>query len=377
MKNLPIALGIALVYLGLHFFTHIHPRYESMLSFSEGKYQAADWKISQAYLNDVVAYHKELPAFQKRPIITQLSSLLGGPENQGLAWLILNYLGLLSLSLAILLGKTLRWKEFLLFGLSFPVLFSFFPPIYSYEDLWQWTFLVLCFRFREKPSLSIAFFILACLVRETSLILIPFWILLETKSDSFFQRYLKIPLIAGILGGIAVFLLWSLLSIEGAKEQEGWAYRIQHFSLNFFDANRSKESIHAFFLTGLLPFLLLKKPSKRTWIWVGAFLLNALLIFLFAKARESRLFLLPMVFLWAGILPFRFPKVIKVPRGILGLILLFSGGITWILMSNTFHISIGTPSDSPFEIYAYIYYFTSIVLIGTIIHKQLVKRELN
>ena len=272
--------------------------------------------LNNAYLTDVVEYHKEEVAFAARPATTWLLEHISQFTGLSIGWsfTILNFVflciaGILVSVLSFRLKQSVpkSYLSQILFWLSFPILFAFFPMIYSYDDPLQYVLILgsLVFLKDRRLLAFLLLFFLSLLVRESGLILLPgiLWILLDNEKPILKASNFKL-LGALVLPAISYFIFsaWyanhlNITNELNALNQNRWVC----FGQNFGDPQFRIESIVSFFLVCLLPILtwpeFKKLNSKWAWAFLGTLILNTILVLIFTRARESRLFFIPLL-LW-------------------------------------------------------------------------------
>ncbi len=310
-----ISLFFTLFSLGIH-----------MASFSDSMFNDNNHRVSNGYLTYMVNYHKELPAFSRRPLSTfliEMTSQLSG-LSIGESYIWVNY------TLFFLSGVLLFWLAFKLtnaywnsifamaaYFLSFSVFFAFFSPIYTYDEPLQYCLILMALLslLKQRWLAYIFCFTLATISRETSVLLLPAMALffpVGINSSRLFwskenlRKWLLIftPIFLYIIF-LGIFLSQKEL-LKGAETEVG--DRFSCFLENFENQKNAVESIVSIFLSlGTFLYLLwafLKNgaPTNLEKKLINAFLLtfvlNTVIVLLLSFARESRLFTLPLFFLW-------------------------------------------------------------------------------
>ena len=304
---------------------HVLPSWNSMINFKGGVYNPAKEKLANDYLQAVVAYHKEEPAFARRPFTSWMIEavhygigLSWGESFTGVNFLLLFLTGWLVYYLALLYksGEGAALLSLLLFYLSASVLFAFFPTNYSYDEPLQYFFLLLTLIHVERKRWLWAglFFTGALIARENSLLLYPAFVLFllpgakqrfSYKSKAFLKQ-LGLSTIPIFLYLIFVFLYSSYHDLFNLS-QEGVAERFSVFRYNFQNRQYAVESLVSGFLVLGWPLYLLFYTDKNSLTdrekrlipaVVLSVVLNTIVVLLMTKARELRLFALPLIFLW-------------------------------------------------------------------------------
>lgn len=271
--------------------------------------------LNEAYLVDVVEYHKEEPAFRARPVTTLLVEKTAQISGLSVGWsfTLINFLflwmgGILVSLLAFQVTKTLAHAYYaqLAFWLSFPILFAFFPMIYSYDDPLQYVLILVALIFlRQKNWIGFTVsFTASLLIRESGLILLPgiLWITYDFNARINSGKNLKT--LAILVMPIMVYYTFAFFYAQhlGIAEElkETGKNRLVCFGENFRDQQFGIESIVSFVLVSLLALVTWPKFREQNKTWSQAFMitlvLNTIVVLLFTKARESRLFIMPLFF---------------------------------------------------------------------------------
>lgn len=299
-----VYLGLALTALSLAL--HFAPIWENMLN--RGAETWDEQPLPYDYLETVIAAHSDGsdPAFARRPLTTwSIGALnaIGLTPKQGFITIgLLGFLlsGMLVFGLARQVGageRTALLSQALFHG-SPTVLMAWFDPLYTYDEPLQYAALLLALLLLLRAR-WVAFamaFAVALLARETSLLLLPVFVLLAPDR--------RAALLAGLLG-VAVLAVWLALAPMGASAPEltaDLARRSGYAALNFSRA-RIGETIGFLLLVLALPlFVALRGPSAVPAPWRRGFLLalllNTPLVLVGAYAREARLLALPLIVLW-------------------------------------------------------------------------------
>ena len=345
--------------------------------------------LNEAYLSDVVNYHKEEPSFRVRPITTFLVEKTAQFSGLTIGWsfTILNFffLWIGGILVSILSFQVTRntWHAYLaqlVFWLSFPVLFAFFPMIYSYDDPLQYVFILtaLIFFNRKQWTGFVAFFTLSLIVRESGLILLPglLWISGDINAHFYTKKNLKtfsilaIPVV--IYYAFTTFYAMHLNIIEELKSIG--QNRLVCFGENFRDQQFGIESIVSFMLVSLIAIITWPELKAKNNKWSQAFLitlvLNTIVVLLFTKARESRLFIMPLFFWFpfAGEIIAKHVQVLtsnmrQKPLKALGLLAYFA--IPAALLAFYFYQPTGM---KPHDNWHQEYLFVLLILAGLILH---------
>lgn len=314
-KGLPWMLSF--LFTGFIYQIHMTPNVDSMLNENNDR-------LSLVFLKSQIRYHQEFAPFARRPLTSSLiettTKVFDIPLGQAFVYvnfffLFLSGLLLYTLSRALHANPKQGLGNMTVYFLSFSVLFSFFPPVFSYDEPLQYCLILFALWafVQRRWWLFAPFFTLALICRETSMLLLPalffFWpgLRIEKKTPpTSLQRYLLLFL--PVL--FYVFFIGYYLETNdlwGATQNE-MNSRFGCFFENFENPKNTVESMTSLFLTlGLFLYLttvVLKRKTVSAFDkkWLQAFVLtvalNTPLVFLTSFARESRLFALPLFFLW-------------------------------------------------------------------------------
>ncbi|WP_116541678.1 hypothetical protein [Pontibacter virosus] len=351
--------------------------------------------ISDEYLTRVITYHKEHPAFAKRPLTTYLTEQLSHNTTLsiGESFTLINFFllflcGLAIYYCAILIGSCTSEAllSVALYYLSFSTLFAFFPPIYSYDEPLQYLliYLGLMAALRNKWTLYILMFSLAIIARESTLILLPGLALLTVHTPALSVAFFKKVAILLIPAVVYVIYLYFFITLNeiGAASKQDFQERLKHFYGNFRDLKFAIESVASFFLaSGLQTYLLYSYASRKSLSpiekkYVKAFvftlLINTVIVILTTYVRETRLFALPLIFLFPlmGRIVLRELNYIRWKLSVitrrelikyLPLFLILSAVCITVTYKYYFQ-TIGSQAENLFNEY------TAIVLLVTIVH---------
>jgi hypothetical protein len=282
-------------------------------------------------LQSTLDYHRTLPVFASRPLTSGAVGLLNrwtGIEE----WLILALMNplLLVLSAVMLYALSLHWgakpwgawMAAALYLFSFPNLFAFVPPIYTYDEPLQFVLMLGALRFLPPPPLVrsasmmtfrhtpfqeifrvAAFGLLmglSFLARESGLILLPCLYFLYQNPQN---ARANLIVIGGLLWALG---LWSLIKILGPETPSAelwqWEIRTTNLQANFQNQTYTIESLTAVFLVLAWPIrwalLLIRRFPDFGFAFLITLAMNTSMVLSMAKAREARLFALPLIILW-------------------------------------------------------------------------------
>ena len=353
-----LLIPFCLTVSGIILFFHFLGEPDSMLNLEVFRADPLSGNWSNTYLESVVDHHLKEWTFSKRSIFT--SCLLGVSSifsiSNSMSFLLCNAFllvvnGYLIGRLALKFSNNIQavFASTTIFYLSFPILFAFYPPVYTYEDLLQIAVILasILFLVDQKWLLFSVFILMAILVRETTLFILPILLLyVNTQQKKKITLYLLIPAISGILFWIIT------LSSSGSTI----ASRPACLIFNFSDTPHIIETIFSL-MCAFLPVWLISRfvrnaGAKRLFLLV--FGVNALIVLCFAYARETRLFYLPIYFL-IPMVDFDLKKIsslilVTQLRVVLLFILIFSAAFTVIHL--VYQPTIAQTSELSFEIYA-------------------------
>ncbi|WP_026813089.1 hypothetical protein [Arenibacter certesii] len=310
-----IGLGFVLFIFVLH-----------MLPISDSMLNENNSKLSQVFLKSQIRYHQEFAPFARRPLTSLLIEGASGAFGitLGEAFVLVNFsllfgCGFLIYTTSLKLGGSSRQGLLNLtcFFLTFSVVFSFFPPLFTYDEPLQYCFLLLSLLalLHNKWGYFVISFVLALVSRESSLFLFPGIVmiglgsgLITVKNWSFMEirkwLLLFLPL---LLYGVYLILFYrynGIWSETTALEST----RFQSVYDNFGTIASTIETIFSFILVlGPALYLLIVTKDSQSFTniqkrYIKAFILGVIIntpvIMLATLAREARLYALPLIFLW-------------------------------------------------------------------------------
>jgi len=303
----------------LHFNSHV----DTMLNQWNDQDKNAMHHIDQQALREAVDYHKEEPAFARRPLSTFLfektSSITHLPI--GTSFILVNFMlfvfcgfaiYLYSLQLSFTVAEAVCSQ--LIFYSGFTILCAFFNTNYTYDEpLTYLCFIVsLIAFFRNKTFLFFLFFLLSCLCRESSYVFVPVLLYLTFHKKDRSVRYKHTILFAaGFVGVIvlhAFFLKCTYPSFFTSQSHQEFTSRMDLFDFNFQDSKFGRETIFSFFIVNAIPLYLLlqswnhikknKIEKKLLYSFLFILICNTLIVLFSTIARESRLFALPLLLIY-------------------------------------------------------------------------------
>ncbi len=183
---------------------------------------------------------------------------------------------------------------------SFTTLFAFLRPMHSYDEPLQFMLLLISIYCLDRNSnfVSILAFVTACITRETSFLLWPYFLWAAKKWK-----------VAWWLAPPAFYVGWLLMAAPASLAEAitfTKSTRLLGWTENFAGLSRSIASVTNLILVVGLPLLLLwrhyyrfsQKDRLTIRIAVIVIAINSVMVFAFGLAREPRLFALPMILLW-------------------------------------------------------------------------------
>ena len=262
----------------------------------------------------MLAWHDQVGPLASRPLMSALIralATLSGSLTVGYVGAILGSYWIAGLALqhaARRLAHDRGIATLVVFGASFTVLFAFFAPVYSHDDLLQYAFVFFALAWLdERPWRAGLLLCLAMIARETTVLLIPGLTLLlwfRPDTGTTVGRRKTLAVVAVVLLPAAFYLFYRrLLPFPDVAD------RFEHWRFNFESTNRAFESL----LSPLLALLVVGAVASiayrvqpesirryRPWLVAFAvtFAVNTPLVFVATRAREARLFALPLVFVW-------------------------------------------------------------------------------
>lgn len=352
--------------------------------------------ISEEYLPIAVDYHKSVFDFAKRPLTTKMIESVSQGMDVTIAdsFVLVNFLFLLCNGLLLYLLSVrhfCHWKYALFnvafYYLSYSILFSFFPPVYSYDEPAQYFFIfcmLICF-FEKWTVLFILSSFMAMMARETSGLILLGLFICKLKTSNISRKDIlifAIPVILYVLFLIYYVYTNNLLStLQNDTKMRGLAFRT-----NFADNFSVVESFFAIINTSLVALYFLfrirqfsdSKIMRLREVLLIIFILNTAICLLFTLAREARLFNLPFVFFY----PFAYIILIeirlscsilrcqeKVRQWSFWVILTAGLASIYFISMRLFKTSSDSPSDNLFNEYSF------FMLSGLLLFALLAKRN--
>jgi hypothetical protein len=321
LKKLIIAIFVSTISIWMIDVIHSNSNIENMFT---------SYKTDQEntnYIDFVVEYHQSITAFDRRPMMSFSIIYLKKALNinamqafKSISYVLFAFCGILIFFISIKLNDNILTALIsqCSFFLTFSILYSFIIPIYTYDEPFQYLFVLISIYFLtyEIYLMAAISFGLACIARETSFVLIigslffikPSWDIL-VKAGFF--------ILAAILYGLWMYV-YSNYFYNAPKNSDVFelAERSNLLEFNFGSKKKAIESTTSFILICLpfIPILFLysiyvnNNPQIKIVLksFAAVFIVNSIIVFTLAYARETRLFALPFVIVW----PF-FGKIIN------------------------------------------------------------------
>ncbi|MGC4022301.1 MAG: hypothetical protein QM734_10305 [Cyclobacteriaceae bacterium] len=265
------------------------------------------------------------------------------------------------------------------FILSCPILLGFLGPMHMYDEPVQFFLILLSMLMfiQKKELLAVIIFSIACVSRETSFLLLPYFLINRELSAK--QLLWFIPII--------VYFLFFFLILDFNLRNQSIDFttqtRFNFFKENFFDLKTSLVSlINAFLVIGL-PLIVAtrayqeetKANRRQIKLFLVIVIVNTILVFITALAKEPRLFLLPLLLIWPMIPSFISKSIAEIRELKLDRVKI----IGYILISLILAFAIYQPAVGKigflFKSYLSIYTFTIILFSFEITNKKTVFLE--
>ncbi|MBK9177249.1 MAG: hypothetical protein IPM46_13130 [Flavobacteriales bacterium] len=375
MSRNSLLLGILLTAfsLALHFL----PIWETMLNRGPETWDGTP--LAHDYVEEVINAHRSGDdfSFRRRPLTTwcvdaiSIARIPAKTAFIALSLLLFLASGLLVYRLAIEFGSTA--KQALLaqafFHVSPTVLFAWFDPMYTYDEPIQYAALLgaVLSMVHGRTVLSIAALTIALIAHETSLFIMPLFMVMLRRSPRRMSITIASPVVL-----FALFLFAYLPSQDLMRPTfDDSLHRFGTWAFNFSSPAMAAETMGYMAMTLLLPVYLLVRfrgsnaaePRARETMqafWISL-VLNTLVVLIAAKAREARVLALPLIIVWpllgkafssewarlggwTGLLSF-----IRRPASALVFVLVIA--IVFSTIRRGFILSTGIPQDNPWHEY--------------------------
>lgn len=261
--------------------------------------------------SDKINFHLTYPPFAIRPINTYavlLVKYLFGFSIK-VSFFILQYLLYIISAFAFYKFLLLVFGErrdaytgLIFYVLSFPVLCAHFEPLFTWNDLWLYLFIILIFYnlVKEKYYPVSIFLLAALLAHEQSIIFVPLICLRIYQ----IHKHKSIKHILPILISVTLYMVYRIILWEDIAS-ERWSLLIY----NFENSQRTLGSLVSLFNTygifwilSIIGFLSIIKFKDNPLLkllnngFIFILPLNLLIVFCFAFARETRLFFVTFIF---------------------------------------------------------------------------------
>jgi hypothetical protein len=300
-------IALCLLMCGINYLLHTSPEVDTMLSKHNNG-------INNAYLQEAINYHKQVPTFARRPLGTYAIEALHSITSLtiGLSFIVVNYSALLLTSIVLYVLSRKHQATHLqglgnivAFHLCFSTLFLFAIPIYGYDEPLQYLFITLALLAFHKNAwvyftISLA---LALIARESTIILLPsiLWLQYSKQKLNGYFAFVLSTVIALILFALSQYLL-STQSIVGTLQAEHSSRQVAlHF--NTQSQMHAVESAISLIVVIALPIWLIMKSKNTNFLgykvaFILACLINTYIVLYHTQAREARLYALPLLLFW-------------------------------------------------------------------------------
>ncbi|MBT5262928.1 MAG: hypothetical protein HOL80_03470 [Candidatus Magasanikbacteria bacterium] len=316
-------IWVSLVFLAAMLVLHI--LFPSMLNGFGGEVYKLNGVLSDEFIKATLDYHNILPAFARRPIMSfflEFFHITFGLR-YSIAFILLGFAtlfcsGMLVAFLGRMFGLTKKAAQVsvVFFYSGMTIFFAFFGPMYSYDDPFQYVFLLLslCFLYTRRYVLFVVVFFFALVARETSIILLPTMVFFCFSKDkhmwSFSCIWFKVVLCAipVLMYGLFLFLFLQHTNMLAPTQEYMGGERFVHWQFNFQSMQFGVETVFSIILPLLIPTMVLWYYTKHhtvtlfekrlTYAYIVSIIINTIIVVVTARAREARLFALPLIFLW-------------------------------------------------------------------------------
>lgn len=312
MKNTLRALLLNTICLGVVFALHYF--FPSLLN-GEAPFGLEGARLDAGFMERVWRLHIFHPAFQGRLFTSGLLSVLhGNGIDLATGFVIINF-GCLFLAgyLVYLLATGSEKNKLLsliLFYTGFTILFAFFRSIDSYDDPLQYVLLLGALLAAKKKWFA-AMLALLCgaqLVRETTMLLLPAWLVFAWLGSLLNARRATLLVVCFIVTIVGGTYLGQMPRNAPGQIPFTLQDRFTHWRFNFQNKDFAAETIVSILLTlGPALLLTLRYAARHPWdqedlrailpALVGAAVVVPIVL-ISGRAREARLFALPLIFLW-------------------------------------------------------------------------------
>ncbi len=293
-------------------------------------FQLVDYthRIDHYFAEEMLSYHVSHPAFVRRVWVSGGMELIHRVLDLSYAYsfMLINFSALFVCGL--LLYKISRTFDYthteslwsiILFYTSFTILFAFTMEMSTYDDIVQYilVWLTLLYIYKQKWYFAITTFVLALWSRETTLLIIPGFILFFYPYKEKFKHavhtnaFKKLIFIIGISSILYVGVLYVALQYFGMSDHTKAYFlneRFSHWLFNFRDPQEALLSIVSVIYALGVPFSLLMAYMKRQtlsahmrrviYAFLVVLIINTIIVFTTARTREARLLALPLIFIW-------------------------------------------------------------------------------
>ncbi|MBK7764186.1 MAG: hypothetical protein IPI46_12720 [Bacteroidetes bacterium] len=254
----------------------------------------------------------QLCEFYRRPLMyrTQMFLFTQGIPYQfsfvAISFVGLFITGIMLTKIASLMGIVEKFLPIVIiaFYAHFTIVFAFFDSMSTYDEPLMYVFLSTAIYsiLKQKLWLAFPFFLLACIARETSFMLLPIVFITPGKNS----LHKKIGFAALLLTAYCLYFYYYVPpNLRFASASFLVHDRIYAWQHNFRNIYESIQSILCMILATALPFYMLynclQKPSitffQKRWIQytLALIVINNVIVLAFGLAAEARLFALPLL----------------------------------------------------------------------------------
>ena len=320
MKQFLVRLFIPIIAVIGISFLHFTPYADTMLNCWNPEQREVMQQIDEHALEEAIDYHKQEPAFARRPLTTFLIEQTSNvfKIERGTSFILINLslfflCGIVLFYACVSTGSSITEALFsqFIFYAGFSILFAFFNTNYTYDEPLTYLFFLLSLIFFRRMNFILfsVFFLMAAISRESVYLFIPAFIYSIIKTGFSGRRLLGFSaalLLIIILHAIVLkFVYPPFYTGQGIVELHS---RFTLLQFNFQDSQYTIETISSFFLIMLFPLFLLfrhrvyihqqNELNQTVRAFFLIFILNTFIVLTSAYARESRLFALPLLWIF-------------------------------------------------------------------------------
>ena len=331
------------------------------------------YEHSHYLINFVLEYHEEFTIFKSRVFTSKsLRFILQFVEHIGIAYAILQFT-LLFINSAVIynLGnKKHRVLRLILFFSLINIIFYLFYPIDTYDDPYQYLFLIpaIFLFYKDKYFLANLLISISIFARESSIIIVPGLVIYHLMSHDFKIKN-KLKDYIYYLLPVLTFFYFRYIFVE-----EPFGERGIFFNQNFGNKDDLLFTLMIFVIS-VLPITLLtlryEASVKIKTSFIFTLILNTLIIINFTLAKEARLFTLPLLInlpCW-GYYLYAYLQEIRIKETVIPSLI----SLTCVILYD-FHYFI---SKLPIKIYAFFMITIVLSFIPLFKYKQSYKHKNN